>query len=253
MSIDVIELLIEAGADFQILSPDLYARAPLHEAAIRGHCARHSGPWDGNVDAIDVLLHAGADINMQSKLGDTPLQSASATLHSGVVDALLRVGAAVNIPASDGTTALHSVSFAECDAASEHCRIKIVDTLLNPGAKVDALDERCRSPLRCAACKGHLEVVHKLLLAGADTNSRTDDGHTPLYGASSWGHCDVVDALLLSGADVHATNGEFDRTSLHTAAIYGHEQVASRLLSAGADVNSCDKRRKTPLDYALVP
>jgi len=77
----------------------------------------------GNLDAVNVLIAAGADINKQDSFYNyTPLMISARNGHAGVVDALIAAHADPNIRSGrHGDTALHLVahSIQETDEADE--------------------------------------------------------------------------------------------------------------------------------------
>ena len=72
---------------------------PLHHAAI-----------DGNIEAIQLWLPSGADINMIDDLKRTPLMFASGQLEEECVAKLLQLGANANLIDKNGETALHKIA-----------------------------------------------------------------------------------------------------------------------------------------------
>lgn len=94
---DLVKDLMARGAD-----PNKPARgwAPIHAACTSGHLA-----------GIRVLLEAGADVNVASGEGTTPLMMAVGSQMSasaaGVVKLLLENGAKTGVPDCNGRTALH--------------------------------------------------------------------------------------------------------------------------------------------------
>ena len=65
---------------------------------------------DGNVDAVRSWVASGADINVVSTDGTTPLMCASLGLHTECVAEMLRLGADARRVDNDGWTALHHVA-----------------------------------------------------------------------------------------------------------------------------------------------
>ena len=61
---------------------------------------------NGNVDAVQVLLEAGADVQAKGRRGLTALMTASYPGHSDIVQFLLEAGADVQARSTEGTTAL---------------------------------------------------------------------------------------------------------------------------------------------------
>lgn len=72
-----------------------FGNTPLHVAACRGESA-----------AIEVLLAAGADVNLQGELGNTALHEAVGQGSRNAVDVLLRAGARLDLPNDFGDTPL---------------------------------------------------------------------------------------------------------------------------------------------------
>ncbi len=91
--VEVVEILIEAGADVNRLSrlgdPPLVSTAASGDAAI-----------------ASALIRAGADINIQSSEGDSPLIEAAWAGNYEVVELLIRYGADPALRNKEGLTAL---------------------------------------------------------------------------------------------------------------------------------------------------
>jgi len=75
--------------------------------------------------------------------------------------------------------------------------------LLKEGCSVDAKEEHGKTPLHCAANKGHRELLLLLLSNGADINAKDLHGRTPLHYAAQQGGSLVWD-LVNRGADIAA-------------------------------------------------
>jgi ankyrin repeat protein len=90
-----------------------------------------------------------------------------------------------------GTRALH---FA---AGLGH--IKLVATLVELAADVDARGVRGARPLHAAAHHGQVEVVATLVEVGADVEARADGGLSPLHAAAHHGQVEVVATLVELG------------------------------------------------------
>ncbi|MDU8908853.1 ankyrin repeat domain-containing protein, partial [Wolbachia endosymbiont of Drosophila bocqueti] len=123
---------------------------------------------------------------------------------------------------------------------------KVVNTLIDKKAEINAKDRQGRTPLHWAASKGGIEVVNALIEKGADVNAVNKYGDAPLRFAARDGHIDIVKALIQGGANVNARNS--DGTPLHTA--YGHEEIVKLLIEKGADVNAVNSNGDTPLRFA---
>jgi ankyrin repeat protein len=64
--LDVVQVLLDGGADVNVNLQNKYGMSPLHSAAS-----------DGNLEIVQVLLERGADVNVKNNNGDTPLISAA--------------------------------------------------------------------------------------------------------------------------------------------------------------------------------
>lgn len=84
---------------------------------------------DGHVEAVRVLLRAGAKVDARTELGgESALVSAAIDGHAEVIDALLAAGASVDLPNAWGKTALMW--------AADNRHVAAVDRLLAGGAEV---------------------------------------------------------------------------------------------------------------------
>ena len=130
---------------------------------------------------------------------------------------------------------------------------EVVRVLLEAGVKIEARDQKGRSPLLAAVQtrRSSVEVVRALIAKGADVNTRgTMIGGTPLsWAAGPFNNPEIVAALVAANADVNQANNT-GMTPLMWAARYGAPATVKVLLDAGADVTATNKRGQTSLDLA---
>ena len=131
------------------------------------------------------------------KTGLSPLSSAVACENVEALQALLEAGANVSGQTSSGQqSALH---LAAAKGLSD-----CIHVLIAAGANVNAQDTLLMTPLHCAAQNGHASAVTTLLAHGADVKAVAKHGWTALHRAASKGHTDIVQLLCEHGADVMA-------------------------------------------------
>lgn len=110
-------------------------------------------------------------------------------------------------------------------------------------------DDHGFSPLHWSCKEGYLKIVEMLLQRGARVNATNRGDDTPLHLASAHGHRDIVLLLLRSKADVNFTN-EHGNSPLHYACFSGYGDIAEDLVNHGALVSLANKDGDTPLDKA---
>jgi ankyrin repeat protein len=284
---DVVEALINAGADFRLrltsgFSPLLFA--------VR----------EGRISVVRTLLKAGADVNetvpMDRKRGyggRLPPAGASVLLlavtnaHFQLAADLLDAGANPNADLP-GYTVLHALTVVrkpgvgDNDPAPEgsgtmssiELAKKLVAAGANPNARMTRranlantrLNEIGATPFMLAALTADAELMKTLAALGADPKLGNADNSTPLMAAAGLATrspgedagtepevLEALQVLLDLGADVNAVdnNGE---TAMHAAAYKNLPQVVKFLAAKGARIqiwNRDDKFGWTPLAIAV--
>lgn len=110
-------------------------------------------------------------------------------------------------------------------------------------------DDHGFSPLHWCAKEGHTKLVEMLLQRGARVNATNMGDDIPLHLASAHGHTEIVQLLLRHRSDVNTTN-EHGNSPLHYAAFWGYQAIAEDLINHGAEVSISNKDGDTPLDKA---
>ena len=142
----------------------------------------------GNYDAVQALLNAGRDINIQNTSGNTPLILATKNHHPSIVAYLLLRQANPNIQNNAGQAALHlAAHFGIGDS---------IKRLVHTNADIDIQDRQGNTPLIVAALAGRVNAVKLLLELGANPNIQNNLGHSALHVAVYQGLADTARALL---------------------------------------------------------
>lgn len=149
---ELVRLLLEAGAD--VRAKDACGGTPLHwaaacgsvcvdepdsdearAAAARGAAASDAAAVAQRVEALRLLLEAGADVNAADRSGITPLQRAAAVGYADVLRELLAQGADVNARRQQNPTALSSGPKSALEAARRFGRSDSERILKEAGAE----------------------------------------------------------------------------------------------------------------------
>ncbi|WP_339047124.1 ankyrin repeat domain-containing protein [Candidatus Mesenet endosymbiont of Phosphuga atrata] len=157
---------------------------------------------------VHLLLDLGADLEIKTGAGSTPLNLAVLYNRVKIIKILLSRGANLEAEAIKGIRPLH------CAAANGTA--EIVTILLDGGANLEAEAIRGIRPLHYAAANGTAEIAEVLLDRGADLEATTTQGRKPLHFAVFYNNVEVTKVLLRNNADVNAVNNHGD-TPLNVA------------------------------------
>ena len=179
--------------------------------------------WHG-LDAIDVLLRLGADVNIQcSTYGAIPLHYILIYAYSSdIIEQLIQAGSNILISTKDGETCL-SYGLMQNDNYLLQLLFKSID--------IKTIDSARLIALACIHGKDNsLEYLLEHTEDIFDLNEGIIDGMTPLMLACSYGHYACVHLLLHRKVNVKKVNTIDGRTSLHCAALTGQSECVLTLL-----------------------
>jgi ankyrin repeat protein len=246
----------------------LEQRADANDRMVDGTTALHWAIHNGDVELVQRLIKAGANVAAFNDYGATPMSEAAERADARILEILLKAGADVESPNAMGQTALMTV------ARTNH--VEAAKLLLAHHANLNAREQwRGQTALMWAAAQGQPEMVKLLVGHGADPNAvsairawerrvtaeprpqnRPVGGLTALLLAAREGCAGCAEALVRGRADVNL--GDPDNISpLLMATLNGRFDVAAELIKAGADVNKWDTWGRAPLystvDYNTTP
>ena len=240
-TLEVMQLLLDRGAD--VNARNRRSSTPLHwalhdVAKVRALVSRGAAidaktiegrtpVYQASVLAsgravLGVLLEKGANPNLATLVGQTPLMVASLRGDVDAMRLLIEKGADIKMKNSAGETALM--------AAATNGSPDAVRLLLEKGADPTVRSKRNETALGNAATAGVEETVRLLLDHGAEVNVRNIRGYSPLMlaAASDALSAGVVKLLLARGADT-SYSADYDETARVLASKHGDTEV-TRLL-----------------------
>ncbi len=213
------------------------------------YCALISHRVKNTIDIFKYLIENGVDVNAKNREGSTCLQMAAAGCKKEQVELLIEAGADVNAIGAMGKTALH---WAVARLFANHNNEEVIKILLDNGAKLEVKDTGFgQTPLGTAATFGNIDAIRLLVDKGADLNVVDKHGRTPQENAISRGCYDVQEFLILKQQGEKPFKLETVNALVFTAARHGQVKLLERLIKEGADVNYKDaKFLMTPLHMA---
>lgn len=159
-----------------------YSGIPMLSQAVR----------TGNLSIVDLLLGAGAEVNVCDRMGMSPLSAAATGGWREIVRRLISAGADVNADCGDGPALWIAVVRRENG---------VLEDLLRAGANPNAFNPDGFSPLMLAAGNENPEAIPPLIRAGADVSLRDRNGVTAYLHAAMANDPVAAGLLLRAGAD----------------------------------------------------
>ena len=193
--------------------------------------------YNGNTEAVELLLKNEAKIDIKNNDGWTALMFASEMGRKDIVELLLKDKANSNIQNNDGKTALM--------LASINRHKETVELLLKNGADINKQGYYKTTALILASQKGYEEIVEILLKNGADIHLYGDNEISALVAASAYGHKEVVKLLLKYGAGQDVQN---KNVALNIAKNSGHNEIIKLL----QDKRKIENHTTKYLIYGLI-
>ena len=188
--LDKIKELVKAGVDVNFREPSRYGNTPLVMA-----CQYNL------VEIAKYLMENGADINLKTGTGHTPLMAAASGSEE-LFNLLLSEGADPLVKLENGTSAFTMLI---TGVLMDRIPMTVADKLIELGADVDESsttgETKGYTCLMMAARNQRPDLVKYLVENGADVNARAGDGNTPLSLAQKEEDAEMIALLKKLGAE----------------------------------------------------
>lgn len=183
----------------------------------------------GDTSALQKLIDEGLDVNSRDAKGDTMLfYLLTHYADFDMAKTLINAGADVNLPSNNGLTPLlvatalagelqkqkiatepenvpQEIKNAKLKEQTEFLMArsqKLLQLLIDSGADVNQETPRGTPLMSAATSELNLPIVETLLKTGAKVNQRDRFGRTALFYAAAFGCDSITTFLLKSGADI---------------------------------------------------
>lgn len=245
-------------------------------------CTRYLPGWDerlgrmvfeGNLDAVRVLLSTGGTANSYTSSGAWMLSLAVLSRRPDMVRLLLEHGANPSSqdlilklsPLAYAARAMHDEmvsmlvsaggDLAEYDVLNNivaSCSVETVRMALARGAPVDVCGYGGETALHCAARREDPVVLDLVLarVAPRTIDAMSDSGDTALHLATRNHDATSARRLVDAGASI-ARRNNLGYSPLHYALIHRHFQIAADLIHRGAPLNVVNHRGESELHLAV--
>lgn len=196
------------------------------------------------IDAVNMLVDMGADVNSADKVGDSALMLASREGNIHVVRLLLGMRADVNH--QNGVTGLTSALY-----AASHNRVEVLTSLIEAGADLNRAGKKDgNTALLIAAKSGRVDMVRLLVASGCvDVDLVDRAGNSALMLSCLCKSSESVELLLSHGAALNVSN-RAGESPLHAALRLGLGAESQTMVLLGARSDARDARGVTPMMIA---
>ena len=179
--------------------------------------------FKGRADAVDVLLHLGADVTRSNSYGETCVHNACKEGHIDVLEVLSKHGVDLETGGNYGRTPfMYACQYGKTDVIDfllMECRVRVLD-----------VDENDANGLHlcCMGTTDNRAVARKLICFGMHVNTQDRNGMTAIMHACFHGNELMFDFLYSKGANI-TLQDRYRKTCLDFAMRKGHHELADKI------------------------
>ena len=139
--------------------------------AVLGDCSK---------EVLQSIINLGADVNATNKCNKTALMIATNVGNVDAMDVLIRAGAERTIKDINGDSWIHHAVYGDCSK-------EVLQLIIDLGADVNATNKFNWTALMLASMKGNVDAMNVLIRAGADRTIADANGLTWIHYAVAGG------------------------------------------------------------------
>ncbi len=225
-----------------------------------------TNPDMGLDEKVKKAVLAGADVNQQDELGDTPLHKWIQKEDSDTSLFLISKGADVNIRNKEGKMPLHYMrnlyesQFPVYSDLSVNYT-KVLDAMLEKGAELNAKDAQGNTLLHLS-CGDRTQELYPgyMHIYKHDFNIQNDKGETPAHILAK-NNLHLLEYILKCKQDVNLNiqdnegntpfHNVFHKDNITSYTCYDYPKFIKYLISKGADLHKKNNKGETPFDLAI--
>ncbi len=204
-------------------------RSILNLGGVSGIPPIHSALNIRRIECLDILLSAGADVNVTDWQGNTAAHILSGTFSFAKI--------------TEGRDPIFITSFGPFQSREE--RFALMVKLLAKGLRVNVRNGEQSTPLHLACDQMDIAMAGLLLSSGAFTNARDRDGKTPLIKICSAENLGIGPEALDNHSGPNQSSSFLQNYQFQRA----QEPIVRMLLDRGAEPLLRDKSGMSALDY----
>ena len=196
--------LVEQTADVELVArllaePGVDPNAAAHVSDGNGHVDPYTpltrAAELGHLEAVRLLVDAGADPGRADSDGATPLTNAAMNGYLEAAQLLLDAGADLDGSVDSARWTVDCDGFTPLMSTAVHGQLEVLRLLLGRGAAVDAVDPTGRTAFHYACGLDQAECAEALARTGCDVGLKTTAGETGQQRAEAQGSKDVLRRL----------------------------------------------------------
>lgn len=203
-----------------------------------------------NIKILKLLLEKKCNVDILTQEGRSILYNPMKYEYNDIIELLIQYNkSSIGVPIVDikdkyDNTPLHYAIIFK--------NIKMIQLLLNNGAKTNSIDKNGNNSLHLSVIYKNIDACKMIINYGVNINAKTNNGETALHKAVIIENIDIVKLLIEKGIDVNVKGTEDNLSALIYAINIGNVEITKFLLLKKADPNLQDYYGRNAIHYAII-